>query len=80
MFGIGRINSRFRALRMNRVRGLLRLFYELAEFDEASQSFQSLPSAIRQTFENDPQKFLEFVEDLDNVGSVTDQVNAPSGR
>lgn len=34
---------------------------------EAKTSFEGLPAAVRKEFENDPAKFLAFVEDPENV-------------
>jgi len=34
---------------------------------EAASMFEELPSSIRKKFENNPQKFLEFVDNPDNI-------------
>lgn len=51
---------------------------------EAKEAFGSLPSSIRNKFENDPEQFLAFVEDPDNseelieMGLATAPEEAPS--
>lgn len=38
----------------------------------ASDAFDALPAVVRQEFDNDPSKFLSFVEDPDNVDRMED--------
>lgn len=38
----------------------------LVAIQEANDDFQSIPSQIRNQFDNDPQKFLDFIHDEDN--------------
>lgn len=38
---------------------------------EAQQSFDDLPATIRKEFDNEPAKFLSFVENPDNIEALT---------
>lgn len=39
----------------------------LEAIQEAREDFQSIPSHIRNRFDNDPQKFLDFINDEENI-------------
>lgn len=45
---------------------------------EAGEAFQSLPSGIREKFENDPGQFLAFVEDPENEAEMIEMGLATS--
>lgn len=42
----------------------------LQVINDASQAFSTLPSDIRKRFSNDPQEFLDFVHNPDNIDSM----------
>jgi len=41
-------------------------------FREASESFAALPAKVRREFDNDPQKFVDFAVDPENLGRMRD--------
>lgn len=43
----------------------------------ASAAFASLPLAVRQRFQNDPQQFLEFATNADNLDALREMGLAP---
>lgn len=40
------------------------------QFREASLAFAALPAVVRREFDNDPQKFVDFAADPENVGRM----------
>lgn len=37
---------------------------------DANEAFESLPATVRKRFQNDPSRFLEFIQDADNVDEM----------
>lgn len=44
---------------------------------EATDAFMSIPAAIRANFDHDPQKFLEFAQDPENLAEMREMGLAP---
>ena len=61
------------------------MYGDFADFDyeeacikiaEAKSMFQELPSEVRKEFENDPKKFLDFVNDPENKDDLAEKLPA----
>lgn len=45
--------------------------------NEATEAFMSLPATVRRDFDNDPQKFISFAENPDNIEKMREWKLAP---
>jgi len=78
-FGItGRLPQSIRLPSFGDFSGISDYQSALNAINEAENSFYQIPAKVRETFDNDPQKFIEFCENKENLPQLREWGLAPT--